>query len=260
MTGVNPAPQRQASTVSDRTSLVLAHVHAQLGTFISSVTDTGDGWYRIRSDQLPTEPDWNFDVLSSGASAHPNRGALIWDANSKARRQPRQLRRFGFRRRVAATEHWMLHVQPRHADTPTQPGVVDRVQHLGRPDNVFAGVFEAGFELHPSESDNYRHVLMHSSPPTDVHTTHLVLWTTHSAAAIASVHVTAQTAFLYNVTTHPTLRGLGIAHRIIDEALAVAQESYATRTWLQCAPDTPAARIYARHGFETQFTASFART
>ena len=258
MTGVNATPQTQASTVADRTSLVLAHAHAQLGTFISSVTDTGDGWYRIRSDQLPNEPDWNFDVLSPGASAHPNRGALIWDANSKAERQPRPPR-FVFRRRVAATEQWMLHVQPRCAGTPTRPDVVDRVQHLGRPDNVFASVFEAGFDLHASESDNYRLLLMHSTPPTDVHTTHLVLWTTHSAAAIASVHVTARTAFLYNVTTHPTMRGLGIAHRIIDEALAVAHESCANQTWLQCAPDTPAARIYTRHGFETQFTASFVR-
>lgn len=90
---------------------MLDHAHALLGTFITSVTMVGPGWWQIRSTIFPDEVDWNLGVIEpSVAQTTVPASSAVWTATAGLDSQGvrRGRLRGRSRARVIGTEHWLM--------------------------------------------------------------------------------------------------------------------------------------------------------
>lgn len=250
-----------ASTATvEPTRLMLEHAHALLGTFITSVTMVEPGWWQIRSVSFPDEIDWNLDILEPTViqASVPASSALWTATTSDNRRSSRRGRRRGQRRaQVIGTEHWLMRDLITHPPVRARSGIGGqvRISLSDRATASFCDVFRDAFELTPDENRSYRTAFLCSQPPADVHTSYVVVALEGEPAAVASLHRTPSTSFLYNAGTRPEHRGHGCATRAVTELLC-ANAAGSDSVWLQCVPDSREEDLYHRLGFETMFEAS----
>ena len=126
---------------------------------------------------------------------------------------------------------------------------------IDQPTDAFCEVFRVAFELTADEDRSNRTAFLHSRPPADVQTSHVVVALDGDPVAVASLHRTPSTSFLYNVGTRPDCRGLGCATRAVTELLS-ANQTRPDTVWLQCIADSREEDLYHRLGFKTMFEAS----
>ena len=72
---------------------------------------------------------------------------------------------------------------------------------IDQPTDAFCEVFRVAFELTADEDRSYRTAFLHSRPPADVQTSHVVVALDGDPVAVASLHRTPSTSFLYNIGT-----------------------------------------------------------